>query len=534
MRADQELFGDPLPTYLTRFVGREQELSELTALVGSARMVTICGIGGSGKSRLAVEFARRLSRDPARGGFRDGVVWVPLVDVTEPEDRAPRGRGGARPPGSGRRLADSSRCSGRWRSSGCCSCSTTASRSPTRAPNLLDAAAPSLPTRVGAGHQSPSAGVRSRGVVRHPLPRPWHERAKSDAVALFIDRGTITSPRHELAEADSKAIRDICERLDGSPLAIELVASWIGVLSPRDLWETTPPNRRRARLRHSSGRRAAPQHRLGARQHLEVARRGGQTRPLRPGRLPRRLGPTGRRSSGWSEPGVAVGAHRSLLIQRMPDAAGGSRYHVHELVRDYAARASHRLGDESVEEVRARHFDYFLSLARARGCRPGHRRRAARARRPRGRPGQRRRRPGPGRSQRDRSTGRSRCRPDWPPSGSDSAPLKRSAALLTRVLDLPWEPSSPAAITREHERSTSPGTPPSPPTTCDLAELRFQEALTLSEQLADTPIAARSLRGLGSARRQSGDTAAGETSVQRSLALCRADRRRPGRRLVPV
>ena len=56
MKVDQE-FGDPLPTYLTRFVGRARELSRLDALVRSARLVTICGMGGAGKSRLAVEFA---------------------------------------------------------------------------------------------------------------------------------------------------------------------------------------------------------------------------------------------------------------------------------------------------------------------------------------------------------------------------------------------------------------------------------------------------------------------------------------------
>jgi hypothetical protein len=85
VRFDQALPGDSLPTYLTRFVGRSAELSRLTELVGSARLVTICGIGGAGKSRLSVEFARLSGIDP-RCRFSDGVVWVPMVAVTEPGD----------------------------------------------------------------------------------------------------------------------------------------------------------------------------------------------------------------------------------------------------------------------------------------------------------------------------------------------------------------------------------------------------------------------------------------------------------------
>ena len=84
MRADQELWGDRVPMYLTRFVGRTAELAELDALVRSRRLVTICGVGGVGKSRLAAEVSRRLARNAAHA-FPDGVCWAPVGAVTDPE-----------------------------------------------------------------------------------------------------------------------------------------------------------------------------------------------------------------------------------------------------------------------------------------------------------------------------------------------------------------------------------------------------------------------------------------------------------------
>jgi predicted ATPase len=59
MTVDKELFADTLPTYLTRFVGREREIATVLSIVQPGRLVTVCGVGGAGKTRLAIEVAKR-------------------------------------------------------------------------------------------------------------------------------------------------------------------------------------------------------------------------------------------------------------------------------------------------------------------------------------------------------------------------------------------------------------------------------------------------------------------------------------------
>jgi predicted ATPase len=77
MSVDAEPLADRLPSYLTRFVGREQEIAELEAMLEPRGLVTICGVGGLGKTRLAFEVARRLSE--AEKPPTDEVFWVPLT-----------------------------------------------------------------------------------------------------------------------------------------------------------------------------------------------------------------------------------------------------------------------------------------------------------------------------------------------------------------------------------------------------------------------------------------------------------------------
>src|SRR5215207_6600383 len=78
---DKELFADTLPTYLTRFVGRDREIAAVLSMLHPGRLVTVCGVGGAGKTRLAIEVAKR-SR--ARSGAMQA-HWVPLGAVVDPD-----------------------------------------------------------------------------------------------------------------------------------------------------------------------------------------------------------------------------------------------------------------------------------------------------------------------------------------------------------------------------------------------------------------------------------------------------------------
>lgn len=85
MTIDKELFADTLPTYLTRFVGRDREIASVLSMLHPGRLVTICGVGGAGKTRLAIEAAKR-SRAHS-GVIADyEVYWVPLNSVVDPTE----------------------------------------------------------------------------------------------------------------------------------------------------------------------------------------------------------------------------------------------------------------------------------------------------------------------------------------------------------------------------------------------------------------------------------------------------------------
>ena len=85
MTIDKELFADTLPTYLTRFVGRDREIATVLSMLHPGRLVTLCGVGGAGKTRLAIEVAKRNRAHS--GAIEDyEVYWVPLAAVADPTE----------------------------------------------------------------------------------------------------------------------------------------------------------------------------------------------------------------------------------------------------------------------------------------------------------------------------------------------------------------------------------------------------------------------------------------------------------------
>ena len=180
---------------------------------------------------------------------------------------------------------------------------------------------------------------------------------ESDATALFLDRATSVAGAYALTEHNAKTLGEICDVLHGLPLAIELAASWIRVLSPRDLLD----HLRQAHTGLASDTALVEErHRslaviLDSTWHWLSARERGALSALAifVGGFTREAAEA---VAGASLDVLAVLAERSL-IQRLPDAQGGSRYQVHELVRNYALRQVAEDGP-----LRARHFAYFLEL----------------------------------------------------------------------------------------------------------------------------------------------------------------------------
>ena len=359
MTVDKELFADTLPTYLTRFVGRDREIAAVLSMLHPGRLVTICGVGGAGKTRLAIEVAKRSRAGYGPTDDRGGVYWVPLAavaDPTEVQTAVATGIGLTGPLGD-RPLAPVLRTlRDRQALLVLDNCEQVAAACGELVASLLPAcprvtvlATSRIPLEIPAEEVFAIPPMGGAALPSDPF--------SSDATALFLDRATSVAGAYALTDHNAKALGEICDVLHGLPLAIELAASWIPVLSPRDLLD----HLRQADIALASGTAVVEErHRslamildsswrwLSARERTVLSALaifvGGFTRKA------------AEAVAGASLGVLAALAERSL-IQRLPDAQGGSRYQVHELIRSYALR---QMEDDG--QVRARHFRYFLDL----------------------------------------------------------------------------------------------------------------------------------------------------------------------------
>jgi predicted ATPase/DNA-binding CsgD family transcriptional regulator len=359
MTVDKELFADTLPTYLTRFVGRDREITAVLSMLRPGQLVTVCGVGGAGKTRLAIEVAKR-SRDHS-GPMRDAreVYWVPLGAAVNSTDVAAAVATGVGIPGQlgDRPLAPVLRTlADRQALLVMDNCEQVADECQKLLAPLL-ATCPTVTVLVTSRVPLKVAGEAVFAIPPMGGALLRSDPYSNDAIALFLDRATSVAGGYALTEQNAKTLGDICEALHGSPLAIELAASWIRVLSPRDLLD----HLRQADIALASDTALVEErHRslavildsswrwLSAKERTVLSALaifvGGFTREAA-------------EAVASADLGVLAALAERSLIQRLPDARGGSRYQVHELIRHYALR---RLQDQG--SMRARHFDYFLGL----------------------------------------------------------------------------------------------------------------------------------------------------------------------------
>ena len=223
-----------LPPQPTTFVGRAREIAEGRRLLESVHLITLTGPGGTGKTRLSLRIAEESAHD-----FSDGTFFVPLAPITDPA------------------LVPSTIAH---------ALGVQVSGAETPLVRVLDhikdkrillvldnfeqilPAAPIVGQLLGASAvlkviASSRAPLRIAGEQEYPVPPldlPDPERlpgidvlAQSDAVRLFIERANAVRPDFKVTPENAAAVAEICNRLDGLPLAIELAAARVKVLTPQ-------------------------------------------------------------------------------------------------------------------------------------------------------------------------------------------------------------------------------------------------------------------------------------------------------------
>jgi predicted ATPase/transcriptional regulator with XRE-family HTH domain len=226
-----------LPVPLTRLIGRERELRALGAVLqDDVRLVTVTGVGGSGKTRLAVAVAAEVAAH-----YADGVVFVDLSPLADPARVLPALAAalGVRE-SADRSLIDS--LVDNLASSQLLLVLDNCERVLASSADIVAVLAASPGVTVLATSREPFHVRGEREYPLLPLPVPDTDHlpplaalAQVPALALFVERATASQPDFTLTPENAPAIAGICQRLEGLPLAIELAAARVKSLPPAAL-----------------------------------------------------------------------------------------------------------------------------------------------------------------------------------------------------------------------------------------------------------------------------------------------------------
>jgi len=338
-----------LPLHLTSFVGREAELRSLKSLVRSSRLVTLVGTGGAGKTRLAAEVAKAN-----RGAWPDGVWWVELAAESDVGAAVVAtlelpGRG------SPQQVVSS------W-------------LAPRRALLILDNCEHIVASCAAFCHDllahCPDVTVlaTSREALGVPgeVRLPLSSLGNPDALSLFEARAGLVLPGFKVGLPNREPVAAICERLDRLPLAIEMAAARLDLMSERELLANL--NDRFRVL--ATGARTVPgrqqtmvaaidwSHRLLTTDETTLFRRlavfqGGFTREA------------AQSVCSDADGGDVLGVLTGLVQKSMAEAErledGSTRFRLLESHHDYALEKLHESGE--IQGVQRRHYDYFAGQA---------------------------------------------------------------------------------------------------------------------------------------------------------------------------
>ena len=345
--------GSELPIHLTRFVGRDRELDDLSRLVGNTRLLTLTGAGGSGKTRLAREAAMRASAAYERLAWVDlsalcdeGLLAQQIATALHIIERADA---------SHLELLIGNLCTERTLLV-LDNCEHLVDACAT----LVDALLRACPRLCIVATSREALGVESETAWLVP------PLASAEAIQLFVERAQATLPSFTLTAANSAAVAEICRRLDGIPLAIELAAARVRVLSPEQIAKRLDDA---FRLLSGGSRTALPRHRtLRATMEWSFALLGTREQVLL-----RRLAlfacsfsldaaeaicAGGPLETEDILDGVSALVDRSLVVMEPGD--GVARYRLLETVRQYGVE---RLVEaQELETQEARFAEHFLRV----------------------------------------------------------------------------------------------------------------------------------------------------------------------------
>lgn len=357
--------GKPPPNPMTPLLGREAMLDEAAArLRDGARLLTISGYGGTGKTRFAIELFRRLAPE-----YPGGAGFVSLASVTAPADVMPTvGIALDIAEAHGRSALDAlSTVIGEHRVlllldnlEQVLDAAPEIATLVSRCPDLQVIATSRAPLKVGAESEFalppldlPATDARSAS-----------ELAQCPSVALFLQRAEKVKPGFALTDANAEAVGAICRRLDGLPLALELAATRLRILEPAALLQRLD----QALDLLTSGDRDLP-----LRQRTLRATISWSYSLLEPDEQ-RLLCRTSVFHEGWTleameqvcfgeeERHRALDALDSLVEKGLVRVVGaGGRYALLETIRAFAAEQLHAAGQ--TEGSRNAHADYYQSFA---------------------------------------------------------------------------------------------------------------------------------------------------------------------------
>ncbi|TCO16820.1 putative ATPase [Kribbella steppae] len=334
-----DLVPNNLPVMFTSFVGRQTQLAAVRTQLSGSRLVTLTGPGGSGKTRLAAQVAAQLAER-----WPDGVWWVDLAVVTE-SAQIPEAVAAA--VGVLVETGDSTRLLiGQLRAMRTLLCLDNCEQVIDGVAEFVLALQTSCPEVSVLATSREPLNVPGEAVWRVPALAP------DEAMTLFTERAGSEFPESE------QAIRSICVRLDGMPLALELAAAWVRTLTPEQI-EAGLDDRFGLLTRNTRG--------VSARQQTLAASIDWSHDLLDPDerQVFRRLAVF---AGGFTLDAAQSVCGTSAVLEvlaRLVDkslvVAEGGRYRLLETIREYAGL---RLGD-SGEQVKDLHLDHFLAAAEA-------------------------------------------------------------------------------------------------------------------------------------------------------------------------